>query len=103
MTSLNIEPWSLRHSADVQRGGSFMTVIPFHVESIVLAAPMMVLLLVRVFWIDEMLSRPGKAGRAGHPLSGCDKDGHAICVEPDGALRGHTGPVQRGRKLHLHR
>ncbi len=102
MTTLSAETQANSPCAGAQKGGSFLSVIsfiPFQADSILLAAPMMVLLFARLFWIDDLLSRPNKPIERGHALSGWDKEGHPICVEPDGALLGHYGRVPRGLKL----
>jgi hypothetical protein len=65
----------------------------FHVtlDALVFAVPMVLILFAVFFRLDELIVRPKVFRKrlrklSGHDLSGWDKEGHAVCVEPDGHI-----------------
>jgi len=72
-----------------------MAALESNTDAILIAIPMVGLLFATFFRLDEAFSRYPKPSKNGHPLSCRDKDGHPVCIEPDGKL--HRKPVGTSR------
>jgi len=57
-------------------------------DTLFLALPIGVMLLLAFFRLDELLARPRLRSVQGHPLSHRGDDGQSICIEPDGHYLG---------------
>jgi hypothetical protein len=55
-------------------------------DALVVAIPMVAMMFVRLFSVDEMLSRRSERALAGRHLSFWGSDGNPECIEPDGTL-----------------
>jgi hypothetical protein len=65
-----------------------MSVLQSTADSLIVAIPMVGLLFAGFFRLDELVGKPKKAMVAHHRLSSWDKDGRAVCVDPDGRIAG---------------
>jgi hypothetical protein len=73
-----------------------MAAVESNTDAILIAIPMVGLLFATFFRLDEAFSRHTKPSKNGHPLSYRDKDGHPVCIEPDGKqYRKPAGPSRR--------
>ena len=61
-----------------------MTSQQSNLDTLLLALPIVAMLFMVFFRLDELLAKPRLHGAVGHPLSHRDKDGQIICIEPDG-------------------
>jgi hypothetical protein len=61
-----------------------MSAIQSNTDALLVAIPMVAVMFAGFFRLDEVISRNRKPVKSGHPLSDWDKDGHPICIEPDG-------------------
>jgi hypothetical protein len=75
----------------------FSNMANFHVtlDALVFALPMVLILFAVFFRLDELIVRPKKSLKrrptaSGWGLSGWDKDGHVVCVDPDGSRESET-------------
>lgn len=73
-----------------------MAAIQSNTDAFLVAIPMVTAMLAAFFRLDEAISRNPKPTQNGHPLSDWDKDGHPVCIEPDGKL--HRRPAARSRR-----
>jgi hypothetical protein len=53
--------------------------------SLLLALPVVVLLFISVFGLDQLIAAPKAALNRRRPACGIDKDGQPIVCDPDGA------------------
>jgi hypothetical protein len=73
-----------------------MAALQSNTDAFLVAIPMVGAMFAAFFRLDEALSRHQKPAEKGHQLSGWDKDGHPVCIEPDGKL--HRKPAGRSRR-----
>jgi hypothetical protein len=55
-------------------------------DAILFAIPMLVFIVLWIFRVDQIVSRPKTIAERGHQLSNWAEDGEPICVQPDGKL-----------------
>jgi hypothetical protein len=68
-----------------------MSALQSNTDAILVGIPMVGVMFAVLFRLDESFSRPRKPAEKGHRLSGRDKDGRRVCIEPDGKL--HRKPT----------
>jgi len=73
---------SLKLSKDKAR----MTVILSNTDSLLVAIPMVGILFVGFFRLDEIFGKSKKAVKARRPVVGSDMNGRPICADPDGRV-----------------
>lgn len=66
-----------------------MSLIQSNSDALLIAIPMIGILFAGFFRLDELLGKPKKqpSGQR-RRMSGWDKDGNAVCVDPDGRMHG---------------
>jgi hypothetical protein len=72
-----------------------MSAIQSNTDAILVAIPMVAVMFAVNFRLDEIISRHKKPAEQGHALSDWDRDGHPVCIEPDGKL--HRRPAVQAR------
>jgi hypothetical protein len=72
-----------------------MSALQSDTDAILVAIPMVGAMFAAFFRLDEVFSRHRKRQEKGHSLSGWDKDGLLVCIEPDG--KRHREPRGRSR------
>jgi hypothetical protein len=69
-----------------------MSIIQSNTDALLVAIPMVGLLFIGVFRLDELFGKPKKQPvESRRQLSGWDKNGQPICADPDGKM-----PTSRG-------
>jgi hypothetical protein len=63
-------------------------------DSLLVAIPMVGILFVGFFRLDELFGKSKKQVKTRRPVVGSDKDGRPICADPDGQV---VGPRSRKR------
>jgi len=63
-----------------------MNVIESNAEAILVTIPMILMLLISFFRLDEVLGQPTKPMQRRRSFSHRDGAGVAVCVEPDGRM-----------------
>jgi len=71
-------------------------------DALLVAVPMISLLVVGHFRLDELVGKPRKRASRGHALAGMRKDGGLTCLDPDGTAGGQANqrrklPAERRR------
>jgi hypothetical protein len=61
-----------------------MSVLQSNADDLLVAIPMVALLLVVFFRLDELVSKPKKPVDNRRRMSGWDKNGLPVCADPDG-------------------
>ncbi len=69
-------------------------------EMLLLGFPILGMLFLAFFRLDELIAKPRRHAAAGHPLSHRDSNGQSICIEPDGRYLTSV-PRTRGGSLLL--
>jgi hypothetical protein len=65
-----------------------MAILQSNADALLVAIPMVVLLFIGFFRLDELVGKkPKKSVRARSKMSGWDKDGRAVCADPDEQLK----------------
>jgi hypothetical protein len=79
-----------------------MSVLQSNTDTLLVAIPMIGLLFAGFFRLDELIGRTKKSTQQRRQMSGWDKDGHAVCVDPDGKIsRGlRPGSVRPSPRQH---
>jgi hypothetical protein len=75
----------------------------FHItlDALIFAVPMVLILFVCFFRLDELIAKPKKFSKHTQRFSGTDEEGHAICLEPDGhcvELDEHSAKPPAGKR-----
>jgi hypothetical protein len=65
-------------------------------DTLLLGVPIVGMLLLCFFRVDELIARPRARAVLGHPLSHRDRNGQIVCIEPDGRYLAGTSQ-SRGR------
>lgn len=55
-----------------------------NLDELLLGLPIVGILLMGFFRLDELVAKPRARATLGHPLSHRDNDGYVVCIEPDG-------------------
>ena len=76
--------------------GTAMSAIQSNTDALLVAIPMVAAMFAGFFRLDEAIGRVQKPMEKGHSLSHWDKDGHPVCIEPDG--KQHRKPAARSRR-----
>jgi hypothetical protein len=63
-----------------------MSAIQSNTDALLVAIPMVAAMFAGFFRLDEAIGRTQKPVEKGHSLSHQDKDGRAVCIEPDGRV-----------------
>jgi len=70
-------------------------------DTLLLGIPIVAMMVIGFFRLDELVAKPRTRTTSGHPLSHRDKNGHFVCIEPDGrhrsAVSGEPGLEVSGR------
>jgi len=77
-----------------------MTALPSNMDAILVAIPMVGVLFVGMFRLDELIGKPKKRPERRRAIAGSEKDGSPICIDPDGQItrkRSTAGDLQSGR------
>jgi hypothetical protein len=61
-----------------------MSGLQSNTDAILVAIPMVAVLFIGFFRLDELLSRPQRPTELGRSFSRVDQHGNSICIEPDG-------------------
>ena len=61
-----------------------MSVLQSNADSLLVAIPMIGLLFLGFFRLDELLGKPKKPVVNRRQMSGWDKNGRPLCADPDG-------------------
>lgn len=64
-----------------------MAILQSTADSLLVAIPMVVLLFIGFFRLDELFGKSKKSVRTRSKMSGWDKDGRPVCADPDEQLR----------------
>jgi len=80
-----------------------MTALPSNMDAILVAIPMVGVLFVGMFRLDELIGKPKKRPERRRSIAGSEKDGSPICIDPDGTVirklsKGDAPPSRRKRK-----
>lgn len=75
--------------------GDNMTALPSNMDAILVAIPMVGLLFVGMFRLDEIIAKPQKRPERRRAMAGSDKNGSPLCIDPDGTMKGKRGPSNK--------
>lgn len=67
-------------------GRKLMSALQSNTDVLLVAIPMVGMLVIGFFRLDEAICKPEKRIVKGHPLSGWDAGGQPMCIEPDGKV-----------------
>ena len=65
-----------------------MTALSSNMDAILVAIPMVGLLFVGMFRLDELIAKPQKRPERRRAIAGSDKNGAPLCIDPDGTMKG---------------
>jgi len=78
-----------------------MSVLQSNADALLVAVPMIGILIVGFFRLDELVGKPNKKQTTHRRLmSGLDDKGRQVCLDPDGTVQASqksTRPVRRKR------
>jgi hypothetical protein len=69
-----------------------MTIIESNRDALLVAIPMIGLLFVGFFRLDELFGKSKKPVKSRRPIAADDQNGRPICLDPDGQV---VGPKSR--------
>jgi hypothetical protein len=68
----------------VRKEDTGMTVLLTNRDALLVAVPMVGILFVGFFRLDEVFGKPKKPVKRRSQVAGIDPDGRPICIDPDG-------------------
>jgi hypothetical protein len=75
-----------------------MSVIQSNTDALLVAIPMIGILIVGFFRLDELVGKPKKQGMPRRQISGLDAKGRQICLDPDGTVQTSQRSAKQLRK-----
>jgi hypothetical protein len=92
--SADLIPWSTGDSQgrlDVRRNEIQVTILQSTSDTLLVAVPMIGLLFLGYFRLDELFGKPKKKPvQNRRQMSGWDQNGQPVCIDPDGTIQGTT-------------
>jgi hypothetical protein len=74
-----------------------MSVTLSNTDALLVAIPMIGILVVGFFRLDEMVGKPRKLAARRPQVAGTDGEGHQICLDPDGTVQHSVRRAHRNK------
>ena len=69
---------------ECEKEGIPLAILQSNTDALLVAIPMIGILFVGFFRLDELFGKPHKKGQRRRQVAGLDENGQPICIDPDG-------------------